>query len=52
MTLLPKAKESCTPDREEDDFAGLVGAGRIEEKEADGQDQLYFLPPPDKSELC
>lgn len=40
MTPLPKAKESCTPDREEDDFGGLVGAGSIEQKEGDGQDQL------------
>lgn len=52
MTLLPKEKESCTPDREEGDFGGLVGAGRIEQKEGDDQDQLYLLPPPDKSEHC
>lgn len=51
--MFPKAKESCIPDREEDDFAGLAGVGRIEQKEGDGEDQLCpLLPPPDKGELC
>lgn len=51
--MFPKAKESCLPDREEDDFAGLAGVGRIEQKKGDDQGQLWpLLPPPDKGELC
>lgn len=51
--MLPKAKESCIPDREEGDFAGLAGVGRMVQKEGDGQDHLCpLLPPPGKGELC
>lgn len=51
--VLPEAKESCVPGREEEGFAGLAGVGRIEQKEGDGQDRVcLLLPPPDKGELC
>ena len=51
--VFPEAKESCSPGREEDDFDGLAGVGRTEQKEGNGQDQLYsLLPPPEEGELC